>query len=121
VLRISASDAPSNPPDQALAASLESDPFLIDNAAPEITGLTGTPSGGQIEVRFHAKDGLSVISKAEYSVNGGEWTVVDPVTRLSDSKDEDYRVLVNRSGETTIAVRVTDEYDNECVAKTVVK
>ncbi|HML15719.1 MAG TPA: hypothetical protein VK419_01785 [Bryobacteraceae bacterium] len=121
VLRITASDAPSNPPAEALTATLESDPFLIDNTAPEITGLTGTPAGSQIEVRFHAHDGLSVINKAEYSVNGGEWTLVDPVSRLSDSKDEDYRVMVNHSGETTVAVRVWDEYDNQAVAKTVVK
>ncbi len=40
VLRVTASDAPSNPPDQALNASLESDPFLMDNTPPEITGLT---------------------------------------------------------------------------------
>jgi hypothetical protein len=121
VLRVSASDAPSNPPAETLTSSLDSDPFLIDNSAPEISGLSGSSSGNQLEVRFHAKDALSVISKAEYSVNGGDWTIVDPVTGLSDSKDEDYRFAVNHSGETTIAVRVTDEYDNQSVAKTVVK
>ena len=40
-------------------ASLESDPFLIDNTPPEITVCRGAPSGGKIEVRFHAKDALS--------------------------------------------------------------
>jgi sugar lactone lactonase YvrE len=118
VVRITASDAPSNPPDQALTASLESDPFLIDNTAPEITGLQGSPSGSKIEIRFHAKDALSNIGKAEYSVNGGEWCVVEPTTRLTDSQEEDYRVQVERApGETTIAVRVGDEYENQAVAK----
>jgi hypothetical protein len=122
VIRITASDAPSNPPDQALSASMDSDPFLIDNTAPEITGLTGTVTAGKIELRFHARDALSDIGKAEYSINGGEWLVVEPVTRLTDSKEEDYRVLVDRGqGETTIAVRVSDEYENQAVAKTVVK
>jgi hypothetical protein len=122
VVRITASDAPSNPPDQALTATLESDPFLIDNTAPEITGLRGTVSGAKIEVRFHAKDGLSTIGKAEYSVNGGDWILVEPVTRLTDSQEEDYRVTIDRTpGETTIAVRVEDEYENQSVAKTVVK
>ena len=37
VLRVTASDAPSNPPDQALTGVRESDPFLIDNTPPEIT------------------------------------------------------------------------------------
>jgi hypothetical protein len=122
VMRVTASDAPSNPPDQALTTTLESDPFLIDNAPPEITNLRGAPSGGKIEVSFHAKDGLSVIGKAEYSVNGGEWLLVEPVTRLTDSQEEDYRVAIDRTpGETTIAVRVADEYENQCVSKIVVK
>ncbi len=122
VLRVTASDAPSNPPDQALHASLESDPFLIDNTPPEITGLRGTPSGNQIEVRFQAKDALSNIGKAEYSINGGDWIVVQPVTRLTDSMEEEYRVLIDHgSGETTIAVRVSDENDNQTVTKVVLK
>jgi hypothetical protein len=122
VVRVTASDEPSNPPDQALTATLESDSFLIDNTAPEITGLLGSPTGGKIEVRFHAKDTLSDIEKAEYSINGGEWCVVEPVTRLTDSKEEDYRVTLDRgTGETTIAVRVADEFENQSVAKVVVK
>jgi hypothetical protein len=122
VVRVTASDEQSNPPDQALTASLASEPFLIDNTAPEITGLEGKPTAGKIEVRFHAKDALSDIGKAEYSINGGEWCVVDPVTRLTDSKEEDYRVTVDRTpGETTIAVRVADDFENQSVAKIVVK
>ncbi len=121
-VRVTASDSPSNPPAQALSASQVSDPFLIDNTPPEITGLVGTPSGAKIELQFHAKDALSDIDRAEYSVNGGDWIMVDPVTRLSDSKEEDYRVSLDRvQGETTIAVRVTDEFDNQCVSKIVVR
>jgi hypothetical protein len=127
VVRITASDSPSNPPDQALSSSRETDPFLIDNTAPVITGLSGTAApgttaGGKIEVRFHAKDALSTLGKAEYSVNGGDWTVVEPTTRLTDSTELDYRVTVDRgAGETTIAVRVSDEFENQAVAKTVVR
>jgi sugar lactone lactonase YvrE len=121
VLRITASDAPSNPPDQALSNARETDSFQVDNSPPEITGLTGSATGGKIEVRFHAKDALSWLSKAEYSVNGGEWLVVEPTTRLTDSSEHDYRVQVDAQGETTIAVRVADEYENQAVAKVVVR
>ena len=122
VLRVTASDEPSNPPDQALTGSLVSDPFLIDNTPPEISGLQGTVSGAKIDVRFQARDALSNIGKAEYSINGGDWVLVEPVTRLTDSREEDYRVAVDRGqGETTIAVRVADDYDNQAVAKVVVK
>ena len=122
VVRITASDAPSNPPAQALAGSLESDPFLIDNTPPEITSVQGAVAGNKIDVSFRAKDNLSTIAKAEYSVNGGDWFTVDPVNRLSDSKEEAYSFAVDHAGgECTIAIRVTDEYDNQAVAKTVVK
>ena len=129
VARVTATDAPSNPPDQALKASRETDPFLIDNTPPEITGLTAAPgglaaapSGGKLEIRFHAKDALSWLDKAEYSVNGGDWLVVEPTTRLTDSQEHDYRVVVDApQGEATVAVRVEDEYDNQAVAKVVVK
>jgi sugar lactone lactonase YvrE len=120
-VRISATDAPSNPPDLALTASEQSEPFVIDNTPPEITNLSATP-GAKMELRFHAKDALSTLGKAEYSLNGGEWTVVEPTTRLSDSMEHDYRVVVEAgAGENTIAVRVSDENDNQSVAKIVVK
>jgi sugar lactone lactonase YvrE len=121
-VRIKASDSPSNPPLEALSAEAESEPFLIDNTPPEITGFSATPSGSKLDVRFHAKDALSTLGKAEVSINGGEWIVVEPTTRLTDSLEHDYRVQLDRgSGETTIAVRVSDENDNQSVAKIVVK
>ena len=47
---------------------------------------------------------------------------LEPTTRLADSEEHDYRFQVDRGqGEVTVAVRVKDEYDNEAVAKTVVK
>jgi hypothetical protein len=122
VVRITASDAPSNPPAAALTASAESEAFTVDNTPPEITALAGAALGGKIELRFHAKDALSTLAKAEYSINGGDWTVIEPTTRLTDSLEHDYRAELDKGpGETVIAVRVTDENDNASVAKIVVK
>jgi sugar lactone lactonase YvrE len=122
-LRVTASDLPSNTKEDALTGQLESDVLVIDNTPPRITNLTGTRSGSRIEARWHAVDNLSIITKAEYSVDGGDWTVVDPVTKLSDSKELDYSLALAdvSAGEHTIAVRVADECDNESVEKVVVK
>ncbi len=121
-LRVTASDAPGNPRGQALEASLVSDPFLIDNTPPQILGLAGAVTGGKVTVTWKARDARSNIDKAEYSVNGGEWMVAQPVTRLTDSPEEDYRLEIERTpGEQVIAVRVTDEFDNQTVEKTIVK
>jgi len=122
VVRVTASDSPSNPRDQVLESSLESDPFLIDNTPPQILKLAATVSGNKIEVSWKAQDARSNIDKAEYSVNGGEWLLIHPVTRLSDSPEEDYHMAIDRGqGEQVIAVRVSDEYDNQAVDKVVVK
>lgn len=122
VVRVTASDAPSNPRGQALESSLESDPFLIDNTPPQILKLSATASGNKIEVSWKAQDARSNIDKAEYSVNGGEWLLIHPVTGLSDSPEESYHLTLDRGqGEQVIAVRVNDEYDNQAVDKIVVK
>jgi hypothetical protein len=122
VLRITATDAPSNPPDQALTAVRESEPFLIDNTPPAITwsGIAGSLG---VTIQFHAKDALSILGKAEYSLNGGDWIVIEPTTRLTDSPEHDYRIgLSNRPpGEVTLAVRIEDAFGNQAVAKTVLK
>ncbi len=124
VVRVTASDSPSNPPDQALSASLESDPFLVDNTPPQISNLTGSAAAGnKLDVRWTARDVRSTIDRAEYSVNGGEWVLIDPVSRLSDSPQEEYHLVIDRpsADEQVIAVRVSDEFDNQAVDKIVIK
>jgi hypothetical protein len=122
-LRITASDLPGNPPAQALNSSLDSEVFLIDNTPPRITGLTATRNGAKLNVRWKAQDGLSVIAKSEYSVDGGEWLVTAPTSRLSDSRELDYDLTLDSIpvGEHTIAVRVQDEYDNQAADKVIVR
>jgi hypothetical protein len=101
---------------------MESDAFWIDNTPPKITGLAATRAGGKLEVRWHAADALNTIAKAEYSLDGGEWTVVAPVTKLSDSLDLDYDLTIDAGpGEHTIAVRVADDYENLASDKVVVR
>ena len=122
-LRITAADSPSNPPQDALTASLDSDPFLIDNTPPKITGLAANRTSARIEVKWQAADALNNLQKAEYSLDGGDWTVVAPVTRLSDSRELDYAFVIDGAapGEHTIAVRVEDDYDNQATDKIVVQ
>ena len=122
-VRVTATDEPSNPPAEALTSEIVSDPFTIDNTPPQITSLKAAVNGNNIDITWRATDALSVIDHAEYSVNGNEWTVVQPVTRLSDAPELEYRLIIQRPapGEYTIAVRVADEYDNLSVGKTVIK
>ena len=121
-LRITACDSPSNSPEESLSGSLVSDPFTIDNTPPQITGLIGAFTSGKLRVRWHAADALNDIAKAEYSLDGGDWTIAAPVSKLSDSLQLDYDLTLDASpGEHTIAVRVQDDFDNQSSAKVVVQ
>lgn len=122
-IRVTASDLPGNPPAEALCTSMVGDPFLIDNTPPRIASLAGSQSGGKLHVKWSAADALSDIKKAEYSLDGGDWTLVAPVTGLSDSHDLVYDLTLDHiaPGEHTLAVRVEDDYDNQAVEKVIVK
>lgn len=120
-LKIVASDSPSNPPDEALTAERVSDRFIVDNAAPEVLNLRASVSGSAAEIRFDARDPASVLSRAEWSLDGGDWKLVLPAGRLSDARQESYSIAFPAlaAGEHTVAVRLTDEFDNQTAAKTV--
>ena len=113
IVRITASDAPGNTPAEALTGSLETDPFTIDNTPPEITNVSRTTDGHESVVTFTAHDALSWVDKAEYSVNGGDWILVQPEGKVTDSQILTYklRVPIDQS----IAIRVFDENDNVVV------
>jgi sugar lactone lactonase YvrE len=123
LIRVTASDLPGNPPAEALSTSMVSEPFPIDNTPPRIANLAGAASGGKLHATWSAADALSNIKKAEYSLDGGDWTLAAPVTGLSDSHELTYDLTLEHvsAGEHTLAVRVEDECDNQTVDKVVVR
>jgi hypothetical protein len=123
-VRITASDSPSNPGPEALSYTAESEPFRIDNTPPEITGLSAVREGNTLRVKFRAADAWSLLDRAEYSLDGGEWKVMLPVSRLFDSRDLSFDFVTDAvagSGEHTVAVRVWDANENLATAKAVVR
>ena len=120
-VRVIATDQPGNPGGEALTGQLDSSPILIDNTPPVISGLAVTRAGSTLRLSWKAADALSVIHRAEYTIDGEDWMLIDPVSKLSDSSTLAYAHTLPgvAPGEHTIAVRVTDEYDNTAVAKAV--
>jgi hypothetical protein len=122
-VKIEVTDAPGNPPEQASTTSKESDRFLIDNTPPQITGLTGTRNGSVLKATWQAKDALSNLTRAEYTLNGSDWKMVQPTTRLFDGPSHEFDLTIANfpAGEQTLAVRVTDEFENQSVQSITVK
>jgi hypothetical protein len=145
--RVVASDAPSHTPEEALSSSKDSGAFAVDNSPPQIQSLAAKSESDQLHVSFSASDSMSIISRAEISVDAGEWKYIEPVGQLSDAKVETYDFnltlpspvvpqparnkkkgsLANDSGEMdlsgehVVVVRVYDQFENSAVAKTIAK
>lgn len=115
VFKVEASDSPSNSKLKALTGELTSEPFDIDNTAPNVK-VSGTPqiTGDNVKVVFEASENSSFIKRAEYNINGGEWIPVFAEDGISDSKNERYTVNaeIETSGEYTIGLRVFDSNGN---------
>ena len=118
VLRVVASDAPSNPPDQALAAEYLSEPFLVDNTGPQVTRID--VAGGLLS--FMVQDGASPLFRVEYAIDGGDWRVVHPEDGVTDSETEAFEIALDglESGEHTLAIRARDTANNTGTGKRVV-
>ena len=114
VVRVTASDEPSNPAGQSLSDMLVSDPFTIDNTPPVLSRGEVVHEAGGTKVRCAAHDSASILVKAEISADGGDWRVIEPISGISDAKEEEYLVPAPE-GQHVVALRVTDDYDNQAV------
>ena len=138
-LKVVASDQPSHVEGEAKTGDRISDRFMIDTTPPLISQMTAQSAGAKIHVALDAKDAMSTIDRAEYSVDAGRWMYLEPVGRLSDAKEERYDVTVSvpapeasaddedagtthaeKSKEHVVTVRVYDHYGNVTAAKAVV-
>lgn len=119
-LKIRASDAPSNPPNDALWAERISDRFVVANTPPRIENLLAGSGLLNTRASFEAVSAYGPIAHAAYSIDAGPWQTIFPVGQLSDAPKEKYYIEVPGlpNGEHTIAVQVTDRFDNTAAAQT---
>jgi WD40 repeat protein len=125
-LKIVATDAASNPPANALTVERISERFEVDNTPPVVEHLEasvargGSGSSASIAVHFTARDAASSIERAQYSLDGGDWTLLTPAGNISDAPEEKYEFTLDdaAAGEHTIAVRAYDRFENVGNAKT---
>lgn len=129
-IKVVASDAPSHTPGEALSAEKESARFEVDTTPPRIENLVASVESGGVHITFRAVDGFSVLKRAEYSLDAGDWQFISPVGELSDSKTENYDFRAALPSASTasalatdhvIVVRVYDRYDNMGSAKAVLR
>ena len=76
-----------------------------------------------VRVRFQASAPVSFITRAQYSLDAGDWTLVFPAGGLSDAPRENYDFQLQKisPGEHTVTVRVYDQFENVSSAKATVR
>ena len=121
VVKVSATDKLSNPPNFAKTTEKISDPFDIDNSQPTVTDITATANADQTyQISGTAVDAFSYIQKAVYKIDSDEeWQVIFPDDGIFDSKRETLLLHTNSlpEGEHTITIRVTDAAGNTGVGR----
>ena len=118
-VRVVASDAPSNPPDDALESEKVGGPFRVDHRRPQIVDLTARRTSPlQLVVEGKAVDSVSPIRVLEVSWDGRSWRPVAPLDTLLDSPEEAFRAEIALQDEeegSWAAIRVIDAAGNETI------
>lgn len=105
-IRVTVSDAKSNPAEFALKTSKESEMVTIDHTPPKITILEKTKE----KVRFSVADDVSFLKEVAISIKGGEYKPVVPVDGILDGRSEEFEV--KRKANQPLLIRASDEMDN---------
>lgn len=118
LLRVVASDAPSNSPSTALTGAMESTSFEIDNAPPEVTISSVRRDGGRLTILFDVRDEHSSVQKADYSLDGDRWQTIYPRDGIADSKMEQFElVLEGEAAARGVIIRAADALNNVASAR----
>jgi hypothetical protein len=122
-LKVVASDAPSNPYGKSLIGELISRPFVVSNATPAIAVKSHTVTGKRVQIVFSAKVGAGHVATAEFSIDGGTWSLVFPTDGIADSTEEEFQVTTPdlAPGEHLIGLRASDRNGTTGTTKLVVR
>jgi hypothetical protein len=118
-LKITASDAPSNPPGEEKKGEKTSPAFVIDNTPPVIRNLKVEKAEGGLIVSFDAEDQFSPIKDARVLIRPGEWRVIHPVDGICDSRTESFKARVPQpaGSDNVLTIQVRDAVGNAAAAR----
>jgi len=112
-VQVVVSDSPSNPPQAALTASMESTTFEVDNMPPIVTVTDVRREGTRTTILFDVRDTDSAVQKAEYSLDGDRWQTIYPKDGIADSRAEQFElVLEGTTAARGVIIRATDALNN---------
>ncbi len=97
-VRVTASDAPANPPEDARTTVRTSAPFRVDNTPPRVT-VRARPSGDRLLVEGEVADQPGGrVAQIRASIDGGPWQVLGASDGLLDEADEAFSASLDSPG-----------------------
>ncbi|MDO8794834.1 MAG: WD40 repeat domain-containing protein [Vicinamibacterales bacterium] len=109
ILRVVASDLPTNPAAAALTGHLDSVAFDVDNTPPTVTVSGVRRDGPRVVLTIDVRDTASAIRSVEYTLDSRRWQPLYPTDGLADSREERVElVLEGNDVGRTVVVRALD-------------
>jgi hypothetical protein len=114
LLKVVASDSPSNPSGMEFTAEKVTRPLVIDNSLPTIKNFKVGRERNKLVVTFVAEDLMSSIQEVKYLIRPNEWKSVFSEDGICDSKQESFRISIALPPQfdNLITVKVKDSHGN---------
>jgi hypothetical protein len=108
LVRITATDAPSNTPDRVMTGDRESGAIDVDNTPPVISA---TVTGARVAIRV--TDAHSGVHRVDYSLGGQSWQALRPLDGLADSREEQFELTLPSAADAArLVIRASDVMQN---------
>ncbi len=118
LIKIVASDSPSNPSGAALVGERESTTFDIDNAPPDITVTASRRDGARSVLTFEVRDDQSAVQRVEYSLDADRWRTTYPKDGIADSRAEQFELVLDADlAAKGVIIRAVDAMNNVSTAR----
>ncbi len=114
-VRVTTSDERSNTTTTKLAGSRISDPFVVDNTAPEIESSDLRTEGSEVTMSLEIKDEFTAIGKVSYTVDSNaDWIATLPDDMVYDTTNEFFTIVIEdlEAGEHVVALKIADDIEN---------
>ncbi len=114
LLKVVASDSPSNPSGMELTVEKIARPLVIDNSMPIIKDFKVNREKNKLVFTFVAQDLMSSIQEVKYLIRPGEWKNIFSEDGICDSKEESFRISIALppQSDDLITVKVQDSHGN---------
>ncbi len=114
LLKVVASDSPSNPSGMEFTAEKITRPLVIDNSLPIIKNFKVNRERNKLVVTFVAEDLMSSIQEVKYLIRPGEWKSIFSEDGICDSKEESFKISITLPPQfdDLITVKVKDSHGN---------